>query len=60
MKLADYLKKNKIERQDFALTVKISSGYVTHLCNGDFWPSRKVVKRIEKATKGKVRANDFV
>lgn len=60
MRLADYLERRNIPRSQFARNIKVADSYVTHLCQGKAWPSRKIVGRIIKATDGKVTANDFL
>ncbi len=59
MKLADWIKRQKMKRKEFARLVGLSPSYVTELCYGD-WPSKDVAKRIKEATKGKVTPNDFL
>lgn len=60
MKLAKYLEDKAIARGDFARKIKVTQSYVTYLCAGKAWPSKKVMARIERATNGEVRANDFL
>ena len=46
-------------RNEFARQIGVSAGYITQLCDGIVWPSRKVVEEIQRVTAGKVTANDF-
>jgi 3,4-dihydroxy 2-butanone 4-phosphate synthase/GTP cyclohydrolase II len=59
MKLDDYLRDRNITRTAFAVSVGITPGWVTWLCNGSGWPSRGLAERIAAATDGTVTANDF-
>lgn len=60
MKLADWLKGQKMSRKDFALATGLSRSYVTELCQHAAWPRREVVNKISHATGGMVSANDFL
>lgn len=59
MTLSDYLEKKRITDAAFAATVGMSQSQVNRLKNGRSRPSWEAIAAIEKATKGKVTANDF-
>lgn len=60
MRLAAWLTDSGTARNEFARKIGVTPGYVTQLCDGVVWPSRKVVEEIQRVTAGKVTANDFV
>jgi 3,4-dihydroxy 2-butanone 4-phosphate synthase/GTP cyclohydrolase II len=60
MKLAEYIEARGVKRIDFAKAIGVTPGYITSLCNGACWPSREIVQRIKKVTRGAVTANDFM
>ena len=60
MKLANWLKQNKIKRVDFARRIGVSPSYITWLCRNAAWPSRPVVLRIMSETGNAVQADDFL
>lgn len=60
MKLAEYLKSKSIKRGDFALSIGVTAGWITSLCDGSGWPSREVAEKISLATGGDVTADDFL
>ena len=60
MKLAEYLESKSIKRGDFALSIGVSPGWITSLCDGSGWPSREVAEKIASETDGAVTANDFL
>lgn len=59
MKLSDYLKRHKIDRQHFAAEIGVDRVSVYRWETGKAFPIRHLQKIIA-ATKGKVTANDFV
>lgn len=59
MKLSHYLKRHKIDRQQFAETIGVDRVSVYRWETGKAFPIRHLGKIIA-ATKGKVTANDFV
>jgi 3,4-dihydroxy 2-butanone 4-phosphate synthase/GTP cyclohydrolase II len=59
MKLADWLKANRVRRTEFADRLGVTRGYVTQLCDG-VQPSMSMAERICKATDGGVMPNDFM
>lgn len=59
MKLADYLSKNGIKRQDFAARVGVSPQTITGWCEETFWITRENAKKVFDETKGAVTPNDF-
>lgn len=60
MRLADWLKEKDITQTEFARRIGVTSGYVSQLCAGSFWPSRRVLIAIRRVTGGAVTANDFM
>ena len=60
MTLSDYLDRHGMKRIDFAKAIDVTPGYITSLCNGASWPSRAVMAKIRKATRGAVTPNDFL
>jgi 3,4-dihydroxy 2-butanone 4-phosphate synthase/GTP cyclohydrolase II len=59
MKIAVWLKLNRIGRSEFAAMIGVSKGYVTQLCDGAH-PSMAMAERIAAATNGAVTPNDFI
>lgn len=59
MKLTEFLKRNKISRDEFAETVGVDRVSVYRWETGKSFPIRHLSKIIA-ATSGKVTANDFV
>jgi 3,4-dihydroxy 2-butanone 4-phosphate synthase / GTP cyclohydrolase II len=61
MKLADWLKRHRVKRIDFAARIGLSPGAVTMLCNNDAgWLSRETAEQILIETRGGVTPNDFM
>lgn len=60
MRLADWLKAQKVARTDFAERIGVSPSLVTQLCAGIVWPGKGVAERIAVETSGDVTANDFL
>ena len=60
MKLDRYLRRRRISQTDFAKKAKISTGTISLLINNKTWISREYAQRIDRATAGRVTANDFV
>jgi len=61
MKLTDFLSRpDSPTRTAFAKDVGVSPAYITALCAEEYWPSRRVVTAITRATGGAVTANDFL
>ncbi len=61
MKLADWLKRNRIKRGEFARRIGLSPGAVTQICNqSDAWVSRETAEAIVRATAGSVTPNDLL
>jgi transcriptional regulator with XRE-family HTH domain len=58
--LSEFLKERQIRQSDFASQIGRSAAYVSMLCNGQLWPSRDTLLRIEAATDGRVTPNDFL
>jgi 3,4-dihydroxy 2-butanone 4-phosphate synthase/GTP cyclohydrolase II len=60
MRLSDWLELKDITRAEFARRIGVSPAHVTGLCKGETWPSRRVVREIERETASAVTAADFV
>lgn len=60
MKLADYLKANKIKRHQFAALIGVSPQMITVYCDGTVWPPRDKMEAILRETAGAVTPNDFI
>ena len=59
MKLKEWLEKEGIKAQEFARRIGYSQSGISRIMHGEYVPSKPVVKRIEKETKGKVRPSDW-
>src|SRR3954471_24365099 len=61
MKLADWLRTQKLSRLDFARRIGVSPASITQLCNsGSAWMSRDMAELICRETGGAVTPNDFI
>jgi 3,4-dihydroxy 2-butanone 4-phosphate synthase/GTP cyclohydrolase II len=61
MRLADWLRSNRISRTDFARRIGLSNAAVTQLCNHQAaWMSRETAATIMRETGGAVTPNDFL
>ena len=60
MKLSDYLEKHGLTMTDFAVQIGCNKSTVSRLVNKLTEPDWATVRAINKATKGKVTANDFM
>jgi 3,4-dihydroxy 2-butanone 4-phosphate synthase/GTP cyclohydrolase II len=61
MKLAEWLKQNRMKRGDFARRIGVSPGAITQICNqSDAWVSRDTAEAILQATAGAVTPNDLL
>ena len=60
MKLADWIEADIRTRSEIAYVLDISSGHLTDLIHGRFWPSRKTWQRIWEVSDGKVTPNDHL
>ena len=61
MKLADWIERKGVSRQDFARRIGVTPGAVTQLCNNQAaWLSRETAEMILRATCGEVTPNDFI
>jgi 3,4-dihydroxy 2-butanone 4-phosphate synthase / GTP cyclohydrolase II len=61
MKLADWLRKHRVSRTDFAQRIGVTHGAVSQLCNDDSrWLSRETAALIFRETRGAVTPNDFL
>jgi len=58
MRLAAYLKRERIKIADFAAKISVHEKSVSRYLGGRV-PSTEVLKRIVSVTKGEVTANDF-
>lgn len=59
MKLKEYLTKNRITRDEFAEIAGVAISTVSNYCSGRARPTFDISKRIEQATKGKVKMKDL-
>lgn len=60
MTLSDWLKRTKTTEAEFAREISTSRQVINHLIRGHNKPSLALLVRIERVTKGKVRALDFM
>lgn len=56
MTLSDFFSVERGRQSKLARTLGCSKGYLSQIANGEKFPSREFALRIEKATKGKVKA----
>lgn len=59
MNLLEYIEKNNVSRSAFAMECKMSVSMLSRILNGSRSPSRQLMFRILKATKGKVKIDVF-
>lgn len=60
MNLRDYLSMHRIAVTDFSELVDYSRTHISAIVNGKLKPSPKLARRIEKETKGEVKAEDLL
>ena len=60
MNLREYLFKKRITQVDFAKRLGISRGHLGQILHGTKHPSRKLAKKIEEETEGKVTAVELL
>lgn len=60
MNFREYLFKKRITQVDFAKRLGISRGHLSQILHGTKHPSRKLAKKIEEETKGKVTAVELL
>lgn len=60
MKLEEYLSSNNLTQLKFSASAGISNVHLGRLIKGRHLPSIPMIKKIEKATNGKVTINDFL
>lgn len=60
MNIRDYLFKKRITQVDFAKRLGISRGHLGQILHGTKHPSRKLAKKIEAETEGKVTAVELL
>lgn len=58
--LREYLFKKRITQVDFAERLGISRGHLGQILHGTKHPSRKLAKKIEEETEGKVTAVELL
>lgn len=58
--LREYLFKKRITQVDFAKKLEISRGHLSQILYGAKHPSRKLAKKIEEETEGKVTAIELL
>jgi transcriptional regulator with XRE-family HTH domain len=56
----EYLFKKRITQVDFAKKLEISRGHLSQILYGTKHPSRKLAKKIEEETEGKVTAIELL
>lgn len=59
MTLREYLFRNNISCEDFALLVDCSRNYISRIKNDQYMPGRKIAKIIVEKTNGQVGWNDL-
>ena len=60
MDLREYLFKKRITQVEFANRLEVSRGHLSQILNGTKHPSRKLAKKIEEETEGKVTAIELL
>lgn len=60
MTLSQYLEDKGLSHAEFAKSIGVSQVTVTRWANGQRFPGRREIERIQKATKGAVTANDLL
>ena len=60
VKLEEYLRKNNIEKQQFAKMIGVSQSFFSLVINRKRDPSLQVIRRIIKVTNGQVNISDLV
>lgn len=60
MQLRDYLHKNRIKKNEFALKIRCSFGYLGRICEYLRRPSMRIAEDIEQATGGVVTIEDLM
>lgn len=60
MKLADWLKREKLPRYRFAERIGVQPSVVTDYCLGRYCPRPEKARAIMRETGGEVTANDFL
>lgn len=60
MKLADWLERTGIRRNEFARRIGVKPQTVTGYCDGSFPPSLRIASIIAHETDGAVMPNDFL
>jgi transcriptional regulator with XRE-family HTH domain len=59
MRLDEWLKQKRVRQEDFADMIGVRQSAISHLVRGKRNPSLELMLKIEAATKGKVRPNDW-
>ena len=60
MYLKDYLKSKKISQYRFAKMCGMNESTISLILQGKTFPTPETIKKIELATDGEVKANDFM
>jgi hypothetical protein len=60
MDLKEYLFENRITQKEFAFSINRSLEAIHNICNCNNVPSDRIAYEIEKATKGKVKADELI
>lgn len=60
MNFREYLFKKRISQVEFAKKLGVSRGHLNQILHGNKHPSRKLAKKIEEETEGKVTAIELL
>lgn len=60
MKLETYLSEKKIKPAAFAASINVAPSTITRIIRGERTPRIDLIAKIKVATKGKVKAEDFM
>lgn len=60
MKLKTFLEMSGIPQTDFAQLINVSPAMVSYMAGGKKDPGLRLAMKIQRATKGKVRPEDFL
>jgi transcriptional regulator with XRE-family HTH domain len=60
MKLNEYIKQNKLTQNKFAIKSGLTRSAICRLLKGQRFPTPETMNKIELATLGQVKANDFL
>jgi transcriptional regulator with XRE-family HTH domain len=60
MKLKEFLVKERYNSVHLSKACGVSKQHIAAILRGEMWPSKKLAEKIEKFTKGAVKAQDIV